>query len=112
MGILSSLALGNYLVTKEISDFTGESFFEKELKSLKYNELLRLGFLACEFPPKVVKEILEEKKGNIEEAANEIIRAMRDEYWDEKAASERLSSIFWEIYSERRKTILIFTFFK
>ena len=41
-----------------------------------------------------MKEILGEKKGNIEEAANVIVTAMCDEYLDKEEAYQRLKSIF------------------
>ena len=71
--------------------------FEKEIKGLEYDELFRLGELACEFPRKVVKEILDEKKGNIEEAANVIITAMCDEYLNREEAYRRLPKILEKI---------------
>ena len=90
---------------KEISHFADDPFFKNKIKGLEYDELFRLGSLACEFPRKAVKEILEGKKGNIEEAANEIITAMYDEYWDTDAAHQKLSSVFEKIISERRTGI-------
>ena len=59
------------------------------------------GELACRFSRKVVKEILDENKGNIEEAATVIITAMFDEYLNENDAYKKLSSVFEEITASK-----------
>ena len=58
-----------------------------------------------------MNEIWNGKKGNIEEAANEIITAMCDKFLKKDTAYEELLSIFEKIISERRKTIIISNFF-
>ena len=91
----------NYLITKKISlviyYIQEEPSFENEIKSLGYEELLHLGEVACGFNRKVVKETLDEKKGNIEDSANVIVTAMCDEFLNREEAYQRLPSIFQKI---------------